>query len=360
MKKLLLAVLAVTTIGFYSCETEPVDAEALGGIEGRGKIKPEKEKEENQVCVVNLTPDLPALVNACTTAKGEDANNVYFDLTINDTELAGDYGAWCIDVDLSLSGDECFDADVYSSYADLPLGAFENPDNFDLVNWIINQNFIGQVSPSGGTYTFGDVQWAIWELIDDNNCAACAFLGGDWSELKGQEIVNEAIANGEGFEPGEGQLLAIILIPTNNRQPVFISIPVECEPEPACETAFARGNDGNTCFLDEGFSRWGWTIGPLSPGADESYDIYAAAGQCDISKGELVGTVDVVYSDGEVTVTYNIDDSYIVSETHTYAGNDMFPTKDGSPTVAPGQYSIQEDLDGDIYVIAHAVVCAEE
>ncbi|TXN35951.1 hypothetical protein FVB32_15430 [Flagellimonas hymeniacidonis] len=360
MKKLLLAILAVCIVGLYSCETEPLDSEALGVIEGKGKVKPKKEKDEEQDCEVDLTPDLPALVNACTTAKGVDANDIYFDLTINDTALAGDYGAWCIDVDLSLSGNECFDADVYSSYEDLPVGAFENPDNFDLVNWIINQNYIGETSPSGGMYTFGDVQWAIWELVDNQNCQACAFLGDEWSEEKGQEIVDAAIANGEGFEPGEGQLLAIILIPTNNRQPVFISIPVECGPEPECETAFARGNDGNTCFLDEGFSRWGWTIGPLSPDADESYDIYAGAGQCDISKGELVGTVDIVYADGEVTVTYNIDESYSVAETHTYAGNDMFPTKKGAPTVAPGQYSIQENLEGDIYVIAHAVVCVED
>ncbi|MGX1930484.1 hypothetical protein [Flagellimonas sp. 2504JD4-2] len=360
MRKLLLATLAVFIVGAYSCESEPVDSEVLGGIEGKSKVKPEKEKEEEE-CEINLLPDLPAMVNACTTAKGVDANNIYFDLTINDTELAGNYGAWCIDVDLSLTGNECFDADVYSSYADLPAGAFENPENFDLVNWIVNQNFIGMDSPSGGTYTFGDVQWAIWELIDDNNCQACAFLGDDWSEEKGQEIVDAAVANGEGFEPGEGQVLAVVLIPTNNRQPVFITIPIECEPSgEGCETAFARGNDGNTCFLDEGFSRWGWTIGPLSEGTSATYEIYSGAGQCDISKGELVGTVDVSYAVGDVEVTYNFFDGVVVSETHTYAGNDMFPTKNGDPTVAPGQYSIEDNLSGDIYVIAHAVVCGDD
>ena len=132
----------------------------------------------------------------------------------------------------------------------------------------------------------------------------------------------------------------------------------ECEmEEPECETAFARGDNGDTCFLDNGFNRWGWSIGPLEEG-DYTYEIYAAAGQCDIEKGSLVGTVDVSYQDGDVEVTYNIDDAYTVEETHTYAGNEMFPvTKKGKPTVAPGQYTIAENLDGTIFVIAHAVVC---
>jgi hypothetical protein len=133
-----------------------------------------------------------------------------------------------------------------------------------------------------------------------------------------------------------------------------------CElAEPTCDTAFARTTDGSNCFLntDPDFKRWGWTIGPLTEGIT-SYDVYAGAGQCDINKGELVGTVDVDYSAGNVTVTYNIDSAYTVEETHTYAGNAMFPTdKKGKPTVAPGQYTIAENLSGEIYVIAHAVVC---
>lgn len=132
----------------------------------------------------------------------------------------------------------------------------------------------------------------------------------------------------------------------------------ECEDEGSgCETAFARDDNGDNCFIDNGFNRWGWTIGPLSDG-DYSYEVYAGAGQCDIDKGELAGTIDVRYTDGEVTVTYNIDPSFTVEETHTYAGNEMFPTaNNGRSTVAPGQYSVDTNLSGDIYVIAHAVVC---
>ena len=309
--------------------------------------------------IEGLESGLPETLTATTTAKpGIDS---YFTITINDTDLSGEgIAAWCVDVDRSLDVDHTFVADVYSSSESLPEGVFENPDTFDLINWIINQNFIGKTSPSGGTYTFGDVQWAIWELIDNANCVACAFLGDGWSVAKGQEIVDAARAEGEGFVPGCGDSIAIVLIPQDNSQPIIITREVPCDcREVECETAFARGENGSTCFLDtpENFKRWGWTIGPLSEG-NYTYEIYAGAGQCDISKGELVGTVDVSYLDGIVTFDYNINPGHSIQETHSYAGKEMYPrNKKGKPTVAPGQFTVNGDLDGPIYIIAHAVVC---
>lgn len=357
MKRLTLAILALFAFTFVACEVEPA-GENLEAIAGKGRIKAKKGNNDTEVCVVDLFPNLPERVNACTTTKGEETVlGAYFDLTINDTELAGEYAAWCVDVDLSLGANECYDYIVYSSYADLPAGAFENSDNFDLINWIINQDFVSL------GYTFGDIQWAIWELLDDQNCIACSFLGNDWSIEKGQEIVDAAFANGKGFEPKNGDLMAVVLLPTGRTQSIIVTIPLECDEEKelsGCETAFARGDNGDTCFIGNGFNRWGWTIGPLEDGSEESYEIYAGAGQCDTDKGVLVGTVDISYVDGDVSVVYNIKDGYVATETHTYAGSTMFPTaKNGKETVAPGQYYIEEDLSGDIYVIAHAVVCDE-
>lgn len=358
MKKLTLTITALVALAFVACEVEPV-GEELSAVEGKGKIKAQKIRDDKEVdCLVDLFPSLPEMINACTTTKGEETLlGAYFDLTINDTELAGDYAAWCVDVDLSLGANECYDYIVYSSYSDLPAGAFENPENFDLVNWIVNQDFISL------GYTFGDIQWAIWELLDDQNCIACSFLGNDWSVEKGQEIVDAALANGEGYEPSAGDQLAIVLLPTGRTQSIIVTIPLECDEEKelsGCETAFAKGDNGETCFIGNGFNRWGWTIGPLADGAEGSYEVYAGAGQCDTAKGVLVGSVDVSYIGGEVSVTYNIDDTYEVSETHTYAGSTMYPiAKNGKETVAPGQYYIEENLSGEIYVIAHAVVCSD-
>lgn len=126
----------------------------------------------------------------------------------------------------------------------------------------------------------------------------------------------------------------------------------------ACETAFARSESG-MCFIPE-FNRWGWT-NMITPGT-YTWPLWAAAGQCDISKGTKVGTVTVVYTDGSVSVTYNVEKPYYVTETHTYAGTDKYPqVKQGRltvSTVAPGSYYIKVPADGKpIYVIAHAVVC---
>lgn len=192
--------------------------------------------------VEEFSTTLPDTVEACAIAKGNDAGgDGYFDITINNTILAGDYNGWCADVDRTLNAGTCFSASVYSAYETLPTGIFEKPENFDLVNWIINQNFIGQESPNGGVYTFGDVQWAIWELIDNGNCVRCSYLGDDWSKERGQEIVTAALTNGENYTPKCGELMSVILIPENNLQPLIIQIPLPCNE---CEeTAWADGCD---------------------------------------------------------------------------------------------------------------------
>jgi len=140
-----------------------------------------------------------------------------------------------------------------------------------------------------------------------------------------------------------------------------------------CETAFAYYK--GACFSEDGFNRWGWVIGPLESGSKAEYDIYQAAGKCDINKGELIGSLYVTYSDGNVTVEYNAIPGYQFFETHLYVGNDKYPTlKNGKPTVAPGKYPYKHSLPegdssdyfkidkikGDIYIIAHAVVCPKD
>ncbi len=144
----------------------------------------------------------------------------------------------------------------------------------------------------------------------------------------------------------------------------------ECETE--CETAYAYGGEGiATCFLDiQGVNsnNWGWSNGPISDPSSYSWDIYAGAGQCDINKGTWVGTLDVDYSAGTVIVTYNIDPDFTLDETHLFIGEngEMLPRKTGEYTTAPGQfpYSGQssytiDGLSGDIYVVAHSVVCGD-
>ncbi|WP_167614507.1 T9SS type A sorting domain-containing protein, partial [Maribellus sediminis] len=167
------------------------------------------------------------------------------------------------------------------------------------------------------------------------------------------------------------------------------------ESEGDCETAFGRlpepdlgdapwtDDIGSRCFLDEPdtaiFNRWGWT-NRIKVGQDSVYvmDVYAGAGQCDLSKGTWVGTVTLSFDGSTMHVFYDLEDGYVISEAHIYAGYEMYPVRTngkhkGEYTVAPGQYSVVwenaipsaglvVDLtgvsDGDyIFVIVHSVVC---
>jgi hypothetical protein len=156
----------------------------------------------------------------------------------------------------------------------------------------------------------------------------------------------------------------------------YFNYTITCEDDPpaGCETAFAYGNSYATCFIGSPWittGRWGWTNGTLSTG-DYTFYIYAGAGQCDLTKGTLVGTLDVEYDGSTAVVTYNMNTGYTMEETHLYVGNEPLPKDvNGNYTVAPGQYPyIHESLggatsdtytvtglSGDIYVVAHAVVC---
>jgi len=134
----------------------------------------------------------------------------------------------------------------------------------------------------------------------------------------------------------------------------------------------------SSCFRNDGFKRWGWTnfISESQKGGDDVvFSLYAAAGRCDLSKGLKAGTVTLKYdSEGNVKVTYEVFDGYLLSEAHVYIGCEPYPkTRKGEYTVAPGQFpyngnipegfsdstwstSTLQRVSGDIYFIAHAVV----
>ncbi len=146
---------------------------------------------------------------------GTEPDSSYFDATIYD--VVGDsvfdgsvFDAYCIDADrvIGLGNSRRFVGQVYSSYETLPAnftqGTYlENPQNLDLVNWIINQGFIGKTSSDNGkVFSSSDVQIAIWTLLDDNiGTGGLGREGGAWTQARVDEIVQLAQANGEGFVP---------------------------------------------------------------------------------------------------------------------------------------------------------------
>eukprot|EP01105_Mastigella_eilhardi_P009679 TRINITY_DN2281_c1_g1_i1.p1 TRINITY_DN2281_c1_g1~~TRINITY_DN2281_c1_g1_i1.p1 ORF type:complete len:327 (+),score=55.02 TRINITY_DN2281_c1_g1_i1:437-1417(+) len=159
----------------------------------------------------------------------------------------------------------------------------------------------------------------------------------------------------------------------------FFSVHVLCDvQQDHCETAFAKGGASSTCFLDIGTlkaNRWGWTNRLRAPPCSYSFVIWAGAGRCKTSSATAVGTLRVSYaSGGTVTLQYVMSAGYGLQETHAYVGVNFLPLgQNGEPTVAPGQYPLSHEslggaltdkftvhdpsCTGQIYVIAHAVVC---
>lgn len=200
---------------------------------------------------------------------------------------------------------------------------------------------------------------------------------GDENELYSKEIMpmEDNGVQTVDLENTEGVVKMVLYL---NNSGAIDDIRFKCDreiKEMKCETMFAKGSDGR-CFADTepySFQRWGWT-NAIEEGFDDKLELWAGAGQCKTEKGTLVGYLHVSYTDGTLTAKYEMMNGYYMKETHFYAGSDMYPyKKNGSPTVAPGQYPYKnemldyatsdeytvEGLEGMVYLIAHGEVCGE-
>jgi hypothetical protein len=197
---------------------------------------------------LDLDIEIPDTVTMTSTRPGGS----YWVTTVTDGGiLNGTYPGWCVDTDRTMAPGSSYTAEVYSSY-DFAAGGFvEHPENLDQVNWVINQDFVGQPSPTcSGSYTMGDVQRSIWTLVEDN--LSTSGLGA-WSQCRVDEILAGAAAGGEAYEPGCFEQMAVMLVPINandaqNAQVIIsqvtvIEIDLECTPIVGGEeTAWADGD----------------------------------------------------------------------------------------------------------------------
>lgn len=180
----------------------------------------------------------------------------YWQVTFNDgEELAGKiYAGWCVDTQRTIGGTHqmlLIPSFVDDGYGDVMLNPtaaawVDRFDNLDLVNWIINQSFVGQPSTCDGNYTYGDVQKAIWQVIDNNPQSTSGL--GPWQQCRADEILAAAWAYGEGFVPTCGQVVAVLMVDdsggshqTTIFQVTFFELGLPCVPTSICETAWGEG-----------------------------------------------------------------------------------------------------------------------
>ncbi len=142
------------------------------------------------------------------------------------------------------------------------------------------------------------------------------------------------------------------IVETGQSASASLTVHVQCYNY---ETAYGKGSAA-TCFIPT-FSNWGWTNKLNARGTTDVMELWAAAGQCNTSKGTLVGSVTVTYAaNGMVSASYSVAAPYMLKETHFYAGKTQFPVVNRRTTVAPGLYTNKGPFSGVIWTIAHAVV----
>ncbi len=203
----------------------------------------------------------------------------YFNLELtNAGSLNGTYPAWCIDVGHTIgSQNDIYSTSVYGTCGSIPelldgagITRIDKPDQLPIISWILNQNFVGTASDCGGNFTRGDIQRVIWEYIDDTPFVTYGL--GAWSQCRVDEIKAAVEAAGEeatNFMPEAGDLIAVILVPEDDKQVLLMMVPFAAGSD---ETAWGYGylegycdTDGpaGSSFTDSqyyGGSKWGWYI----------------------------------------------------------------------------------------------------
>ena len=215
---------------------------------------------------------LPETVDVVLVYPGINTNSL-FDITINGGPLDGMYAGWCIDVaNPSVNVDQY---EVFCSYEDLPDGlSIDHPENLPIINWIINQGFVGEPSSTFGDFTFADVQAAIWNFIDDEQWTGPGFEPNADRVQEIIELVDAAGAEATNFEPPYGGFIAVVLVPETAEKQVLIAAMAFMPGEYGDETAWGYGYKNGYCntycdndcadgisFTDSqyyGAKKWGW------------------------------------------------------------------------------------------------------
>lgn len=230
--------------------------------------------------------DLPSTVTMSYVANKTTA---YLTTTISgDGVLNGTYEGWCVDLNNEAVVNTSHNTKVVCSYDTEADNYVAHPANLDSVNWMLNRDFRGETG-TNGTFTWQDVQVAIWRLLEDPTYSDADPTGRNLDRVG--EIVALALVDGEGFMPGTGDLCVIILVPLNGEEEVTSQISIITWSLPG-------GGEGCTPgYWKNNWVRWqgvepgnAWTapyIGGTSFGSVFGVSITVRVGRVDITNPTL-------------------------------------------------------------------------
>jgi len=137
----------------------------------------------------------------------------------------GTYQGWCAQSTVGIEQFTEYPAEIFSSLDNLTgKDVVKHPENLDKVNWIVNQGFVGTESQAGGKFIFGDVQYAIWDLVS----VLPPVVGSPHDQDRVNEILALAEIHGPEFVLQCGHVFAIIFV-VEDKQNIIIEYPFPCE-----------------------------------------------------------------------------------------------------------------------------------
>jgi len=251
----------------------------------------------------------------------------------------------------------------------LPSYNFRNalPDTYSICGYKYYEEVGGLGIPGWTVRLYKDVDGS-WEPQAETTTDACGHYCFEGLEA-GTYLVKEVMQT--HWTP-VGPTQHLVTLPNGEA----VSYDFVNERTPYDDTVWAYGGEGiakpNNKVKGNPSSAWGWTnyfdaeafeFGPVV------MDLYAGAGQNDITKGMVVGNVTVAWNGTCVTVTYAIDPDlpydYTLTEAHLWIGKDPLPTweevtrgrskgkKPGTTTTtivstaAPGQFPYNPEIADD-------------
>jgi hypothetical protein len=121
----------------------------------------------------------------------------------------GPYPAWCLQKGIWVSEDHLYQATLYSSTGpNLPPDVAGYP--WGKINWILNHK---------GTAIVRDIQYAIWYFT--GSIGMPIYPGA-------VALIQDAEANGAGYVPGTGEIIAVVVYIAPNVQASIIEVKYEC------------------------------------------------------------------------------------------------------------------------------------
>ena len=161
-------------------------------------------------CWLNLPPDPVTMVV-------HDGTISYFDTVLSDVPSGYDvtnraYLGWCVDIRYNIPRGTDFSVTLYSSCA--PPAGLEG-ERWDMVNYILNHKQ-GEMM---------DIQQAIWYFMKyPDGIPEASWRPGYTPTPVATAIVDDAMANGAGFVPGPGEVVAVICYPLDETQITIIEL----------------------------------------------------------------------------------------------------------------------------------------